>query len=190
MGSVFIGYLDDNNSDNAGSLLGDILALLSAFIYGCYVTLIKYKIKDESSVNMFLFFGLLGCINVLTLWPFLIILDALKYELFAWPAPDILLLLILNGLISVGSDYFWAQSILYTSPVVATVGLSLMMPIAMIADEIFRNEKHSVLYWSGSLFVMCGFILVNLDFKKQNESDNRHHFDDKDQETNLSLQQT
>ena len=199
LGSFFIGYLDDKNNDNNGTLIGDILALISAFIYGCYVTLIKYKIKNESSVNMFLFFGLLGFINVCCLWPFLIILNLLKFELFVWPQSDILLLLILNGLISVGSDYFWAQSILYTSPVVATVGLSMMMPIAMIADEIFRNQHHSILYWSGSLFVMLGFILVNLDFKKQQQQQDHHKIDDDDQtqqqqdidnKPKLSMQQT
>jgi len=174
LGAVFVGYLDQNPADDDndhGSLLGDALALLSAFMYGCYVTLIKYKIQDESSVNMFLFFALLGLINVVCLWPFLFILHYTHYEQFQWPPPNILGLLTLNGLISVASDYFWAQSILYTSPVVATVGLSMMMPVAMIADEVFRGEKHSVLYWSGSMFVMCGFILVNLDFKKQHQTD-------------------
>merc|ERR1712154_194743 len=171
------GYLDDiqsSDKDKHGTVWGDVLALISAFIYGVYVTLIKYKIEDESSVNMFLFFGLLGLINVCTLWPMLLFLDAFNYELLAWPDNDVLLLLTLNGLISVGSDYFWAQSILYTSPVVATVGISMMMPIAMIADEIFRNERHSIMYWSGSIFVMIGFILVNMDFKQQNENNEKN----------------
>ena len=190
LGAVFIGYLDDTQSsdkDKHGTVWGDVLALISAFIYGVYVTLIKYKIEDESSVNMFLFFGLLGLINVCTLWPMLLFLDALNYELLAWPDNDVLLLLTLNGLISVGSDYFWAQSILYTSPVVATVAISMMMPIAMIADEIFRAQNHSVLYWSGSFFVMAGFILVNLDFKHQNEEKPKHQNLENKQ---LSLQQT
>eukprot|EP01084_Bolivina_argentea_P000558 1048_1 len=178
LGAVFIAYLDaygtQNDDDVAHPMWGDALALISAFIYGIYVTLIKYKIKDESSVNMFLFFGLLGLINVITLWPLLIFLDVIKYEMFVWPSNTILLLLTINGLISVASDYFWAQSILYTSPVVATVGISLMMPVAMIADEIFRNERHSFLYWSGAIFVMVGFILVNLDFKHQHDEESHH----------------
>ena len=171
LGAVFIGYLDGHNTDDhdKGSLWGDVLALVSAFIYGCYVTLIKFKMHDESAVNMPLFFGFLGFINFLSLWPFLILLDVLRWEQFVWPQRDILALLTLNGLISVGSDYFWAQSILYTSPVVATVGLTMMMPVAMIADEIFRNEHHSLPYWAGSLSVMMGFLLVNVDFKRQNE---------------------
>merc|ERR1712048_616887 len=172
-GAVFIGYLDDANADGGehSTLWGDALALISAFVYGCYVVFIKLKIENESSVNMFLFFAGIGAINALTLWPFLFILDALHLEAFAWPSADILGLLTLNGLISVGRDYFWAQSILFTSPVVATVGLSMMMPVAMIADEIFRGQRHSALYWMGSLLVMLGFILVNLDFKQQQEEE-------------------
>merc|ERR1712129_218964 len=169
-GAIFIGYLDNTNDSSADSTIwGDTLALISAFIYGCYVVLIKLKIDSESKVNMLLFFAGIGSINALTLWPFLFILDALRLEAFVWPSGSVLALLTLNGLISVASDYFWAQSILFTSPVVATVGLSMMMPVAMLADEIFRGQRHSALYWMGSLFVMIGFVLVNLDFKQQQE---------------------
>merc|ERR1712173_341969 len=130
-----------------------------------------------------------GTINALTLWPFLFILDALKIEQFEWPSPDILGLLTLNGLISVASDYFWAQSILFTSPVVATVGISMMMPVAMIADEIFRGQRHSALYWMGSLLVMIGFVLVNLDFKQQQAEQHEEAAKELNQERmNLNVQ--
>merc|ERR1712224_1129238 len=103
LGAVFIGYLDGHNDDDhdKGTVWGDALALVSALIYGVYVTIIKYRIHDESAVNMPLFFGLLGMINFLSLWPFLILLDVMEWEHFVWPKGDVLSLLTLNGLISV-----------------------------------------------------------------------------------------
>ena len=132
---------------------------------------------------MFLFFALIGLINVCSLWPIIIIWDLLEIEQFEWPNSNVLFLLTINGLVSVFSDYFWAQAILLTSPVVATVGLSLMMPMAMIADEIFRGETHSLLYWVGALFVTIGFICVNWDFKKKEEENQSN--DDNEEAINL-----
>ena len=142
--------------------------ILFLFLY-TDVTLLKYRIEDDSKANMFLFFALIGAINVLTLWPIILVWKWLGVEGFEWPDNDVLILLTINGIVSVLSDYFWAQSVLLTSPIVATVGLSLMMPFAMIADEVFRNERHSVYYWTGSFFVTLGFILVNMDFRKNAE---------------------
>lgn len=50
--------------------MGDSMALLSAFIYGLYVTVMKRRIGDENKVNMRLFFGLVGVFNLAFLWPF------------------------------------------------------------------------------------------------------------------------
>ena len=54
--------------------IGDLLSLASAVLYGTYSVLMKKRIRDESRVNMFLFFGfvrqgtgLLTMVNMLTL---------------------------------------------------------------------------------------------------------------------------
>ena len=159
MGAGFIGYLDKSSSTDNNTLYGDILALISAFIYGFYVTLLQYKIKDESKMNVFLFFALLGLINVLTLWPIMFLLNELKLEIFVLPSKEVFILLTINAIVSVLSDYFWVLGIFLTNPVIATVGLSLTMPVAMFGDEIIRHQTHSVPYWIGSFSVMIGFIL-------------------------------
>jgi len=70
-GSILIGTQDVNSGGNSASnsIGGDALAILSAFIYGSYTTLMKFLVKDDSSMSMFLFFGLLGLCNLLCLWP-------------------------------------------------------------------------------------------------------------------------
>lgn len=65
--------------------LGDALALLSALFYALYVTLLKVRIKDESRIDMQLFFGFVGIFNVLGLWPIGVILHLTGVETFELP---------------------------------------------------------------------------------------------------------
>ncbi|MGG6496940.1 UNVERIFIED_CONTAM: hypothetical protein NY603_28885, partial [Bacteroidetes bacterium 56_B9] len=53
--------------------IGDFIAFLSAVMYGLYAVFMKKRIGDESKVDMPLFFGFVGLINVLIVWPGLII---------------------------------------------------------------------------------------------------------------------
>lgn len=67
------------------AVFGDALALLSAFFYAVYVVLLKYRIKEESRIDMQLFFGFVGLFNVITLWPIGIILHISGVE--PWTLP-------------------------------------------------------------------------------------------------------
>lgn len=60
------------------------------------------------------------------------------------------------------SDYLWARSVLLTSSTVATVGLSLTIPMAMAADFVFQSESPTVLSAVGAGLVILGFCLVNI----------------------------
>ena len=62
------------------------------------------------------------------------------------------------------SDYLWARSILLTSATVATVGLGLTIPLALLSD-LFVMDRGDV--WSfegvfGAMLVMLGFVFVNI----------------------------
>ena len=45
------------------------MAFFSALIYGIYVTVMKRRVGNEDRVNMPLFFGLVGLLNLVFLWP-------------------------------------------------------------------------------------------------------------------------
>ncbi|KAH8925696.1 hypothetical protein BT69DRAFT_1311958 [Atractiella rhizophila] len=66
-------------------LLGDLLALLSAFIYALYVTLLKVRIPHPSQIKMSLFFGFVGLYNILLLFPIIPLLHYLQIERFVLP---------------------------------------------------------------------------------------------------------
>lgn len=64
----------------ASAVFGDCLALLSAAFYALYVILLKVRIKEESRIDMQLFFGFVGLFNVIMLWPVGILLHVTGIE--------------------------------------------------------------------------------------------------------------
>ncbi len=60
------------------------------------------------------------------------------------------------------SDYLWARSVVLTSSTVATVGLSITIPLAMISDLLVQGQAPTLLSASGAVLVIIGFCLVNI----------------------------
>lgn len=80
VGIVLISTVDltGNSDEHRGSFphkttgqiaIGDSMALVSAVVYGMYVTVMKRRVGDEDKVDMRLFFGMVGVFNLLFLWP-------------------------------------------------------------------------------------------------------------------------
>lgn len=65
--------------------VGDVMAFVSALIYGVYVTVMKKRVGNEDRVDMQLFFGMIGVFNLLLLWPFFFILHWTGLEPFQLP---------------------------------------------------------------------------------------------------------
>ena len=62
------------------------------------------------------------------------------------------------------SEYFWARSMLLTTPTVATVGLSMTIPLAYLSDIfIGAPGAGSVLSGIGALLVVSGFVMCNVE---------------------------
>ena len=69
--------------------------------------------------------------------------------------------LLLGGICNnVISDLLWAKSIVLTSPTVATVGLSITIPLAMLSDYIIFADVPSSLAFTGASLVIVGFFFV------------------------------
>lgn len=65
--------------------IGDAMAFFSAIVYGVYVTVMKKRAVDEDRMNMTLFFGIVGILNLVFLWPLFIILHVTGIETVSFP---------------------------------------------------------------------------------------------------------
>lgn len=71
--------------------------------------------------------------------------------------------IVLNGFAdNVFSDYLWARAVVLTSPTVATIGMSITIPLAMISDFLINDKTPSGVSFLGAFLVVVGFLLVNI----------------------------
>ncbi|KAL5985670.1 hypothetical protein ACLOJK_027656 [Asimina triloba] len=55
---------------------------------------------------------------------------------------------------SVLSDYIWALCVVWTTPLVATLGMSLTIPLSMVADMMIHGRHYSAVYMLGSAQIL------------------------------------
>ncbi|KAF9452664.1 hypothetical protein P691DRAFT_803782 [Macrolepiota fuliginosa MF-IS2] len=144
-------------------LLGDVLALTSALFYALYVILLKVRIKDESRIDMQLFFGFVGLFNVLACWPIGLVLHLTGMERFELPTKAAeWYAIVVNMVITWSSDYLYVLAMLKTTPLVVTVGISLTIPVAVLGDFIL-NVPASAQVMIGAALVLVGFTAIGSD---------------------------
>lgn len=151
--------------------LGDVMAFISAVLYGFYAVLMKKRIGDESRVNMPLFFGLVGLSNLILLWPGLIVLHLTRIEPFSLPPTSkILAIVLVNSASSLVADFCWAYAMLLTSPLVVSVGLSLTIPLSLVGQMLLDAQYASALYWVGAAVMVVSFLFVNREERDEAEA--------------------
>jgi len=126
----------------------------------------KQNISNVEKSSLTMVFGFMGLFNFLTLWPLFFIMHGTGVETFRIPDWKIMLSVTINGLIgTMLSDLLWALSVIYTSPIVSTIGLALTIPLAFLADLVmYRNKSFSVEYVLGSALVIISFITANFSY--------------------------
>ncbi|TYK06345.1 putative transporter-like protein [Cucumis melo var. makuwa] len=147
------------------SFVGDAFALLSALTDGLYYVLLKkYAGEEGEKVDMQKFLGYVGLFTLTTLWWLIWPLRAIGIEpKFMIPQSTKVAEVVLANCFVANfvSDYFWAMGVVWTSPLVAALGASLTIPLAMIGDMVLHGRHYSLVYIFGSIQVFLGFIIAN-----------------------------
>lgn len=73
-----------------------------------------------------------------------------------------------NSITSLVSDICWAYSMLLTSPLVTTVGLSLTIPLSLVGQMVEYSQSRGVLYWLGACIVLLAFVFINYESTHSN----------------------
>ncbi|XP_048576773.1 solute carrier family 35 member F5 isoform X2 [Nematostella vectensis] len=156
--------LSDANSKKGGINYGAIWSLLGAVLYACYLVLLKRKVPDETKMDITMFFGFVGAMNILLLWPGFFILHYSGFEAFELPRGySVWGYLTLNAFIgTVLSEFLWLWGCFLTSSLAATLSLSLVIPLTMLVDVFMNRVKFSLLFLLGTLPVFASFFAVSL----------------------------
>ncbi|OLP99393.1 putative vacuolar membrane protein [Symbiodinium microadriaticum] len=154
----------ESSGDDNNTYLGDSLALTSAFVYGAYTVMLKHYVPEkEEGLAMPTLFGFIGLFVMLGGWPIMVLLHLLGWEAFALPSRPVWGSLVVNALVGTNlSDVLWAYAVQLTTPLTATLGLSLTVPFGMISDVLLRGKEFDAQYICGSMLVLLGFFLVSV----------------------------
>ncbi|KAF8547127.1 hypothetical protein OG21DRAFT_960578 [Imleria badia] len=181
-GGVVLVSLSDSSSSpvlaanaqsiNFTAILGDILALLSALLYAVYMVFLKVQVKEESRIDMQLFFGYVGLFNILLCWPVALLLHWLEVETLEFPGTrEAVMAILVNMFITLWSDYLYVIAMLKTTPLVVAVGISITIPLAVVGDY-FLGKPATFQVLVGAVLVTGAFTVVGVENSKPGEDDN------------------
>lgn len=142
---------------------GAVWALIGSFCYAAYLVLLKRKVDHEDKMSIPMFFGFVGLFNTLIMWPVFFVLHYTEVEVFSWPTKEQWEFIALNGLIgTVISEFAWLWGCFLTSSLIATLAMSLNIPLTMLADVAVKHVSYPLLFYIGSIPMFLSFFAVTL----------------------------
>lgn len=169
----------DNKFEPKNPLYGNFLALIGAFFYALYLLNMKVKCgTGDKTTNERELFGWVGVFTIILGIPILFVAHLFDIERFQLPSDfSVLVMITINALFSVTSDYVTILAMLLTSPLVTSLALTSSIPITILVDFVildFSREKNSsvsklFIYIFGVLCIMVSVVLININISSENE---------------------
>ena len=160
LGVVLVSWSDFQLEDGAIPM-GSLWTLAGAIFYSSYIVFLRRKIDHEDKLDVPMFFGFVGLFCFLFLWPLFFILHFTNHERFELPTKPQILAMLINGIIgTVLSELLWLFGCFYTSSLIATLSISLTIPLTTFADVLVKKVSYSNLFYIGSIPMFLSFFLV------------------------------
>jgi solute carrier family 35 protein F5 len=142
---------------------GALWTVLGAFCYSVYIVLLRRRVNHEDNMDSPMFFGFVGLFSTLILWPGLLVLHLTGRETFELPTMQQLQFLVINGVVgTVFSELLWLWGCFLTSSLVATLSISLTIPLGILADIMWKQKEYGALFFVGAIPMFCSYFIVAL----------------------------
>ena len=142
---------------------GVVWSIFGAITYACYIVFLKLQVPNEEKMDFTMFFGFVGLFNMIIMWPGFPLLHLLGWETLQLPNNQQLLYMIINGVVgTVLSELLWLWGCFLTSSLMATLSLSLTIPLTMIFDVWFKGVNYPWLIYIGIIPMMISFIFASI----------------------------
>jgi len=160
----------------SAGMSGDVLALMSAAASGVYMVLLPVTLPEQEgqeSVHMPTLFGMMGVVCAIALLPLFPLLHYGGIERFELPpSHQATLSLLVNAATStVLPDLLLAQAVMMTSPLVATLGLSMMIPLSVFTDYLRGVSRLSPQFFVGTFCIFVCYLLESWAEAPEEEED-------------------
>ena len=147
-------------SPSSSSSLGDALALFSAACYAAYSVLLSRSLRAARPPPVDLVLGFVGLAAVLVLSPLVLAMHAAGAEdLSGLPLPFVGVALAKGLVDNVLASQLWARAVALGGPVLATLALSLTVPLAAASDALLlQGRTPSAMLAAGCAATVAGFV--------------------------------
>ncbi|XP_062504649.1 uncharacterized protein LOC134181393 [Corticium candelabrum] len=152
-----------SNRDMHPSIWGYLLCAMAMLFYVIFEIVYKKKAVHADDPlplwNAVRVIGLVGIQTLLCYWPVLLILHGTEFEKFELPTGDNLRMLCIDVALDGVYNVLLLVCISMSSPLFATVGLLLVLPVSVVADYVIH--KHYTLpaiAFGGVALIALGFV--------------------------------
>lgn len=157
-GTLIIARSDNDQEQSRG--MGDMCVLLSALSYGTFDVYLRYNFPENTDLRGIMV--IMGAIVSVVMVPVIYISDLIGFEIFH--APNIEQFAGLSFVVMTGSflaEYCMVKAVMILSPFVASIGITLNVPISIMIDLVVNSISLQWNFGIGAILCLGGFALVS-----------------------------
>eukprot|EP00927_Polykrikos_kofoidii_P044835 TRINITY_DN38710_c0_g1_i1.p1 TRINITY_DN38710_c0_g1~~TRINITY_DN38710_c0_g1_i1.p1 ORF type:complete len:396 (-),score=60.47 TRINITY_DN38710_c0_g1_i1:153-1340(-) len=155
-----------NDSAIPSTTLGTVLTVSASALFALVSVLLRRMAPPD--VDMSRFMGMTGVFSAVAAPGLLFAAHRSGLETFQTPPIGTLGIMTLNALLGCTlANYLYNSAILLLSPLLATVCMSMSIPVSAFVDQILLSEHRFSIGWiCGAAITTCGAVLAAFDYEE------------------------